>query len=308
MPKMNISEKPNLRAFLNPNPVLRGDILIDPHGRKYKMNNDPFLEVEMFNFPRGEYSVNLRIPFKLTQRIKVNSSCFSIYFLDPRFEDNTISKVRLEVVGERVKSEFEVPIRVHKLSGKVCNFDEKATIAYIWATRNIPVKNSMIVKTDQEGNYELYYPEGRRLRVFVGDTTYGRTTLESWIMADELKSDVEIDPHIGGNWELYEFRCWFFDGIWNLFFLPAIVSSKILPELNKRDLRVWINNIEGDIRKFTYHKVYYRGKKSGAYYPAYLACVIGDRYSNRLSWPVKIRAQIDSKRGRGEAWFIHYQI
>jgi len=64
----------------------------------------------------------------------------------------------------------------------------------------------------------------RLLRSFVDDATYGRRALECWIMANELKIDVEINPNIGGNFELYEFKAWYFDDMWHIFFLPAIVD------------------------------------------------------------------------------------
>ncbi len=75
-------------------------------------------------------------------------------------------------------------------------------------------------------------------------------------MANELKIDVEINPNIGGNFELYEFKAWYFDDMWHIFFLPAIVDT-VLPLLKKEDLRVWINGVEGKIKSFTPHKFYF---------------------------------------------------
>lgn len=293
-----------VRAYLNPNPALRGETLVDPHGRKYKMKNDPFLELELHNFPKGGYNIQILSPFTIERKIDVTSSCFSLYFFDHRFKEATISQIRIKVVGKDIVKEFTVPTRVHRLAGKVQDFDGNPVSAYIWATRYKPLRHEIIVKTDDEGKYLLYYPEGRPLRVFVADTRYGKTILESWIMANELKGDIEINPHIGGNFELYEFRVWSFDNIWNIFFLPAIVDSNLPPRLRKEDIRVWINGLEGEIKSFTPHKVYY---KVSGYYPAYIMSVIVDKDFGQTPPPIIIKALVDSpKVGKGEAWYIHY--
>jgi len=296
----------NIKAYLNPNPPLKGKSLIDPHGREYEMKNEPFLEVELHNFPKGEYNIQILSPFRLKKKVEVVSTCFSLYFLDHRFENPTISQIGIKVTNREMMREFNLPIRVHKLTGRVADFDGNPSSAYIWATRDRVVKHEIIVKADEEGDFTLYYPEGRRLRVFIADTTYGKTSLESWIMANELKDDLKINPHIGGKFELYEFRVWFFDGIWNLFFLPAVVDAKFPPELRKEDIRVWVDDVGGEIKSFTSHKVYFKeGEK--VYYPAYIIGVMADKPSSQVCTPVIIRALVDSSEtGKGEAWYIHY--
>ena len=65
-----------LKAYLNPNPVLRGDTLTDPHGREYVMQNDPFLEVELCDFPETVplLLASRRSPCKLNLFSKVSAS------------------------------------------------------------------------------------------------------------------------------------------------------------------------------------------------------------------------------------------
>lgn len=69
-----------IKAYLNPNPPLRGETLIDPHGREYEMKNKPFLEVELRNFPKGEYNIQMLSPFTLEKKAEITSSCSSLYF------------------------------------------------------------------------------------------------------------------------------------------------------------------------------------------------------------------------------------
>jgi hypothetical protein len=296
-----------IKAFLNPNPVLHGETLIDPWGVKYGMKNEPFLEIELCNFPKGEYDIQLLTPFMLDKKVEVTSNCFSVYFLDKKFEDQSISEVKVEVKGKEVIKECTLPTRFHKVSGKIRNFDGKPASGYVWMARENFVEHEIITKSDKEGNFTLYCSEGRRLRVFVADTSYGKTTLECWIMADELKSDIEINPHIGGNLELYELKAWFLWNVWNVFFIPAIVSTEIPPKLKKEDLRIWINEEKVEIKKFTPHKVYFKGEKKDEYYPAYIISGVTNKPLKEVCSPIIVMAQIISpEKGEGEAWYIYY--
>jgi len=300
-------EEKNIKAFLNPNPVLHGETLIDPWGRKYEMENEPFLEIELFNFPRGEYDIQLLTPFVLDKKVEVTSTCFSVYFLDKKFEDPSISEVKVRVKGKEVIKECTLPIRIHKVRGKIRNFDVKPVSGYVWLAREDFVEYEIIVKSDKEGNFSLYCPEGRRLKIFVADPTYGRTTLETWIMGDELKGDLDINPHIGGNLELYELRAWFFWNVWNVFFIPAIVSTEIPPKLKKEDIRIWINDKKVEIKKFTSHKVYFEGEKKGEYYPAYIMSGLTNKPLKEVCSPIVVRVEIIlPEKGEGQAWYIYY--
>jgi len=300
-------EESDIKAFLNPNPVLHGETLINPWGEKYETKNEPFLEIELRNFPKGEYDIQLLTPFVLYKKVEVTLTCFSVYFLDKKFEDPSISEVKVKVKGKEVIKECTLPIRIHKVIGKIRNLDEKPVSGYVWMACEDFVEHEIITKSDKEGNFSLYCPEGRRLRIFVAGPSYGRTTLETWIMGDELKGDLEINPHIGGNLELYELRAWFFGRIWNMFFVPAIVSTEIPPKLKKEDLRIWINGEKVEIKKFTPHKVYFKGEKKGVYHPAYIISGVTNKPLKEVCSPIVVRVEIISpEKGEGEAWYIYY--
>lgn len=295
-----------VKAYLNPNPEFQGEILINPHNQEIEMKNSPFLEIELVNFPKDEFEIKLISPFILTTKALINSPSYSVFFMDKKFQNPWINQVKIDITSQSIKSQFNIPINIQQLSGTVYNFDESPTTAYLYATRNRDRGKNIMVKTDSAGNFNLYYSRGRRLRVFVADSTYGQKNLECWIMADDLKQNVQINPHIGDRMELYELKVWHFDGIWNVFFLPAIVDDVFPPILNKQDFQIWFNDMEGDIKSFTFHKVYYKGTK-GTFYPAYILSVAVKQTLEEMSLPVLIRALVDVPgSGKGESWFIYY--
>ncbi|KPJ71604.1 hypothetical protein AMJ52_08430 [candidate division TA06 bacterium DG_78] len=301
----NMNNKMRIEAYLNSNPVLRGETLIDPWGRKYEMNNNPYLEIEFYNFPRGRYTIQIRTPFFSEKRVTIHTPFSHEYFTDERFQNPSISATKIKISGKKIVEECVIPHRVNKLTGTVRTFNGKPLRAYVWATGSQLGKPSMITQADEHGKYVLYYPTGRKLRAFVGDTNYAKSTLECWITANNLKENVVIHPHIG-NFELYELNAWFFDGMWNMFFVPATVHSKFPPNLSKKDMSVRINGMHGKIKRFTNHRVYFKGKYRGVFYPAYIMTVVTDKPIKEIQSPVIIKVQIRSpKKGRGEAWFIY---
>lgn len=295
-----------VKAFLNPNPEFQGEVLLDPHNRKIEIKNSPFLEIELINFPQSEFEISIISPFRLTKKAKINSTSFSVFFVDKRFQNPWISQIKAEISSHSIRSQYNLPLNIQQLTGIVLDFEDKPTSAYIWATQNKAEKYKVMVKTDDQGNFNLFYPTGKKLRAFVADSRYGQEILECWIMANDLKNNVRIDPHIGDRMELYEFKVWYFDGIWNIFFLPAVVDKTFPPPLGKDNIRVWFNDLEGKINSFTFHKVFYRAKKA-AYYPAYIISAMIDKPLEEMNIPVKIRTLIDVPgSGKGESWFLYY--
>jgi len=291
-----------IKVYLNPNPVLRGEILTNPWGEKFEMKNDPFLEVVLCNFPHGQYDIEILSPIFLRQKANVVESRVSVYFLNSKFEDPSISQVKLKAVGKELKKELTLPLEIHKLTGKVHDFSGKPFPAYVWATHEEKVVNDIIVKTDDEGKFTLYYPEGKKLRVFVDDGSYSTSTLECWIIAKTLNEDIEIDPHVG-DFELYDFNAWFSSEVWHIFFIPSSLKSlNSSLELTEHDIGVWVNGIKSEIKSLGMHQEYFTEKDK--YYPAYLLNVIAEE--KEFCSPVLVRVQVSSpEKGKGEAWYIY---
>ncbi len=297
-----------INLYLNPNPPLNGDVLIDRWGRKYFMKNEPFLEVEFINFPKGEYEVEFLYPFANLKKIEIKSSRESIYFLDKRFGDPSISQIKLKLKGKNIEKEFDIGVKVYKITGKIKRFNKRIFPVYLWAAREKLMKYEIIAKVKENDTFTIYYPEGRKLRLFIADTTYGKSSLETWIYADELKGDIKVNPFVGGNFEFYEIKVWYHDEMWNVFFIPAIVDSIYPPDLNKEDIKLWINDFSVKIKSFTPHRIYFYSheKNKGKYYPAYLLTGRIEKLKDELEYPIIIRLFISSnkKNLKGEGWYI----
>jgi hypothetical protein len=298
--------KRSVKIFLNPNPGLRGETLVDPHGRRFGMINDPFIAVELFNYPKGEYNVALQSPLCLTKKINISEPYQIIYLLDRRLADPLISKAKVVVNGRGYNDIYTQDIGFHSIKGLICDYNKKPRQAYIWFGLNTHSEHKIVVRSDKKGKYRIYLPKEKRVRVFINDLSYGKSTLECWIMAQELKNNVTIDPVIGGRFEFYELKAWHFDNIWNIFFLPAVVDAPIPSLINKKDLKISINGQKAKILKFTPHKVFFKGKTKGIFYPAYIIAAATEKPVPLNESPALIHVQLNSKKlGKGEAWYIY---
>jgi len=296
-----------IKVYLYPNPHLRGETLTNVWGEKFKMDNDPFLEIELCNFPKGEYLIEIFYPIKLKKKVTIGSSYTTVYFFHNKFTDYKLSEVKIFIKGKKKKEKFILPIAVHKVTGKVTNFDGKPFPSYIWATTEEKGKKGTIVRTDSSSRFILYYPEGKKLRLFVDDKSYSKKTLECWIIAKEIKKDIKINPKVG-DFELYDPHVWLSDGMWRIFFTPASIkllqrSKKsgwklpYVPKVTKKGVGVWINGVKAKIKSIKSLTA------TGNKYPDYLLEAITKR--QQLCPPTLIRVWVDSPYGKGEAWYIY---
>jgi len=300
----------NLKAYLYPNPPLSGETLSNVWGEKFKMENQSFLELEFFNFEKGRYEIELLYPVRLKKRMRIVSSYTSTNFFHQDFNNPKLSEIEILITRKRNKNKITLPLFVHKISGRVKDFYGNAFPSYLWATKEDNVKFKSIVKTDPNGRFEFYYPEGKSLRLFIDDETYSKKTLECWIIANTLKSDLKLSPRVG-NFELYNLHAWFTADLCYLSFIPAslplIIKEKKFrwkkhfpPLLTKKEITVWINNKETEIKEVIGIPIY---KKS--YYPVYILVV--KPLQKKLPSPTIIRVEINSQeKGNGEAWYVHY--
>lgn len=206
-----------IRAYLYPNPPFQGQTLTDIWGQHYEMKSEPFLELELCDLSAGEYALELLSPVRLQQTFKLSSSHKSIFFLHQRFADPELTEISVRVRKGTSVKEFAIPLSVHKLTGQVRDFDSCPFPAYVWAVSDDPTSPQAMVRTDSEGHFTLWYPEGKALRVFINDESYGRSTYECWIIAEELKDDIKIDPRVG-NFELWGLHVWRTQLNWQLYF------------------------------------------------------------------------------------------
>ena len=300
-----------VEAYLYPNPPLDGETLTNIWGDTFEMKNRPFLELELFNFSSGKYIMEILYPIKLKKNINISSSYTSVYFFHNEFGNHKLSEIEILITGKRNKNKFTLPLTVHKISGKIRDFERKPFPSYLWATKEDSVKFKSIVKTDSNGKFIFYYPEGKRLRLFVDDKSYSKKTFECWIIANTIKSNLKVNPRVG-NFELYDLQVWFTVGLCYVFFIPASLSLNIRekksgwkqrfpPRLTKEDqITVLINNEKAEIKNIielpTHGKVYY---------PSYV--VVAKPNQKKFISPIIVKVEVNSpEKGRGEAWYIYY--
>lgn len=300
-----------IKAYLYPNPPLDGEILTNIWGDTFEMKNCPFLEIEFFNFhPRGKSTLEILYPIKLKTSIKITSRNNSVCFFHNEFGNPKLSEVEICIKERRSKIKFTLPLSVHKISGKVSDFEGNPFPSYLWATREDDFNFKSIVKTDSNGRFTFYYPEGKRLRLFIDDKSYSKKTFECWIIADTLKSDLKINPRVG-NFELYDLRVWFTGGLCYAFFVPASLplymrekyyrwKKHFPPNITKEDqVKVLINNKEAEVKDII--ELPTCGK---VYHPSYV--IIAKPKQKKLTSPTIVNVEINSQeKGRGEAWYIY---
>ena len=263
-------------TYLYPNPQsqFEGATLTDIWGNAYPMRNEPFLELLLCGLAPGNYTVELLSPVRLRQAFKAESSHKTLFFSHPAFTDPTLAEVTVRISQGLKVEEFSLPLSIHKLTGRVRDFQGRPFPSYVWAVGpsspgGLP---ETIVKTDSEGRFTLWYPEGKPLRVFVDDESYSRTTYECWIISEEgLKRDVQINPRVG-DFELWGLHAWRTQLNWQVYFWPCSLPMDLwakrlgrkfsIPRLRKEEITVRINGEKVPIKGLHRMRVW-AGKEKG---------------------------------------------
>lgn len=293
-------EKPEIKAFLNSNPVLEGEVLVDPHGRDIKFSNTPFIEVLVEGLKGREFEVLLRAGrIEERQKVLMEEGLVRCFFPNTRFSSEIPREAEVTIKGEGVELNRRVQLITHSVSGRALDFSGNPIQAFAWATQGDFMPHEIIAQSDEKGYFHINCPQGRRLWLFVGDRNYGKSTLEGWITCPNLQTDLEIPEIRVGDFEIYDLKAWFSAGVWHVFFVPARVNTDFPPELTVKDIKVWIEEEPGEILEMTKHLV-------AGDYPSYMLSVVSP-----VSWKPgktqKIRVRVDGEeKGKGEAWCINY--
>ena len=290
-----------VNAYLYPNPPLEGETLVNLWGDKFKMKNKPFLELEFIGFKKGKYEIEISEPIKIRKQITIKKEIEKISLFSKEFENPKLSKICVKIKSKKFYEEYELNLRVHKIYGRVTDFDNNPLSAYLW--------HKTIVKADENGKFVFYYPEGKILRLFVCDNRYSKETLECWIVCNFLRSDLKINPKVG-NFEIYDLNVWFSANYYFAFFIPASLRllklekelkwKKTFPPILKKDeVKVFINEKEMEIKNFIEIPTKWK-----VYWPSYLLWIKSIRHKK----PTIFRVLVDSEeKGIGEAYYILYE-
>ncbi len=281
------------------------------------MRNEPFLELVLCGLSPGEYAVELLSPVRLKQTFATSSPFKSLFFLHPEFVDPQLPQVAVSVrTGRGTLGEFVLPISVFKITGQVQDFDGNPFPAYLWGVGpsspgGLP---ETTVRTDFDGRFTLWYPEGKRVRIWIDGESHARSTAECWITAEELKTDVRIDPRVG-DFELYGLHAWHTPTTRQVYFWPSSLSLLLrskkanwklpyLPRLAKEDIAVRIN---GQVSLVNGLHIFRAWIGKGMDYPAHILELPLEKRD--LCGPELVQVEVrTATRGRGEAWYIaHYR-
>lgn len=276
------------------------------------MQNEPFLEVEFYDLSPGEYVFELSSPVELQQQLQVSTSKTSVFFVHPALADPSLQYVSIRCIGigNGLEEEFTLPTIVHCIRGQVTDFEGRPFPAYLWAVEKNAERQQAMVKTDVEGNFVFWYPEGRKARLFVDDESYSQTTYECWITIERLYGDIEIHPRVG-NFELWGLHCWRNDLLWQVYFWPVSLPLDVRakrkgwkhfyhPRLTEDEIVVRVNGEEIAV-KGIYNVRVWAGE--GRKHPAYL--LVFPVLQQEECEPTIIQVEVCTKtRGRGEAWYV----
>lgn len=298
-----------IKAYINPNPRTEPVNLINPWGVELCVKNEPFLEIEMVNFPKGLYNIHVDYPVKMKKNVKVQASFEKFVFVNDKFADSALFLSKISVQKGKITKHYQLPLKTHRISGQIKDFSGKIRPGYLWATKkdygDYKIDNEIFVKSDKNGRFTLLYPDDKPLRIFIADDLYGNKSLECWLIGEKIKNDFEFNPRIRGKLELYELKAWIFLNTWNIFFIPASIDKPFYPKLKKEEIKVCIDGKVQEINVFTPHKVFIEGKSKKMYFPAYiLSGAIKLKSINEHVFDVKISSK---KHGKGEALFLFYR-
>lgn len=220
--------------------------------------------------------------------------------------DHLFSEMALEEVRAAT-----CPVSVYRITGQVTDFDARPFPAYIWAVEQpYADRPQAMAKTDPEGHFTLWYPEGRRMRVFIDDESYSRTTYECWITIEALKGDVEIDPQVR-NFELWGLHAWRAPMAWQVYFWPCSLLMDLLskrpnwkldhrPRLRREDIMVRIEGTEVPVEGLHIVDVW---AGDGIEYPAHLLEL--PLHKRGCCAPTVIEVEVQTRTcGSGEAWYV----
>ncbi len=291
--------EPAVKAFLNSNPPLKGETLTDPHGRTISMDNTPFVEVMIEGIKDEKYEIFLQAgQLAAKKEARGKNNIIRAFFTDPILASHKPKKAEINLKGGDIELTRSLPLSTHTVSGRALDFSGKPLQPYLWATQGDFMSQEIITKADEKGYFRIECPRGKKLWLFVGDKTYGKTSLEGWVTGPDLQNDIKIPEIKIGDFEVYDLKTWFSAGVWHVFFIPARVDMDTPPELEKKDIQVWIDGKPGEISHMTPHLI-------GGDYPSYLLCVEGGEWETGKTQLVRVRVDRGEK-GKGEAWCIDY--
>ena len=244
---------PHFEVYLNNNPQLIGGFIEFSYG-KQQVVNTPRLEVKGKLLPCDGvlqvtvYDKNDDILFTGKKEVKVPQGDFAEDFiLDSPLSDPQYAHITFNT--EKGTFENLIPIKLHKLYGKITDFEGNPIAAYLLVS-GLAIR----ARADSDGYYTLWLPEQKVQHIFIDDETYSKTSLECYIGHEfTLTRDLNIDLHIH-RLELYNMRAWSSYTAFYVYFIPMSLTRlqdttlagkrEQWPKLSIDQVKVYINERE----------------------------------------------------------------
>lgn len=258
-------EKLYIDIFLNNNPECKTMLENIAKAQKWSISNKPCIIIKGYNFQNGRELMKIVFEEQLISEKE-------IIIKNQRFETKVELSDPLKNPKEfeiKIGNDFsqKIPVELKRLYGKVTYFGGK------------PVSNPIIVTTnisavgDKEGNFEIYLFEKVK-NILIFEKNYSKSTLECYLWDVDLKKDTKLDIKID-KLEVYRLHAWEGEMSLYLHFIPMSVTRaakiskefagdeykiasapNIWPDLEKEDVKVFIDDKEFPILTFAEHADY----------------------------------------------------
>lgn len=313
-----------IRAYLYNNPPLEGAIMENMHGYKWQMKNLPHIDVIGEEIENNIGMVEVKVLsfdgkeiYSNEKEIHIVNAKFSSEFdLNKPLINPAIVRIRLKIKEKTIV--HEESIRIHKIYGRVTDFEGNPMPAYIWAIPEREMKNAVkkgfdgtVVKADKNGEYELWLPEEKISSIFIDDESYHKETYECWIWDVRLRKDIMINPHID-KVEIYNLHAWKsyldYDSL-HIHFIPDSfikAMNKTTFKLEKRNTKVYVNEEECEIKTFSEHKSWREGIQ-----PSYILDIESGKFQEEntvIKVQIEVKSEVKGKTTieKGEAYFLGF--
>lgn len=237
--------QPRCEFLLYNNPVVHGEAFNATKGEKVEMEGYPSIRVRFKGLAAGEGTeVSAEVKDGAKVRLFERTAAVTIHdgraVCDMRLDQPLINPASWEVsVKQGVRRwNFTGQVILHKLYGRITDFDGKPLTAFVSANGDHP---GATAQANQNGEYVLWLAESYYPAFFVADTDYAQRTLEVWVYDYRPKEDLRLDMRIG-QLELYELHAWRGTGGLKLDFIPQSIG------LTNRALRVTKTEEPGQAR------------------------------------------------------------
>ncbi|MTI71229.1 MAG: hypothetical protein FH751_13345 [Firmicutes bacterium] len=250
---------PNIKVYLNNNPKCSAKLENIAKKEVWDMENIPFIRVFGSGFDNGNKLIKVIVNNRILEEdeIEIDNNYFDLKI---ELEKPLKNPKKVEVIID--KKEYEIPIILRKLTGKV----KYANGDYVKKPVISVTGEDSLVVGDKLGNFEISI-HGNKDSIGVFEKNYTKKTLESWLYNINILEDKHLDITID-KMEVYGIHMWKGQNSDYIHFIPMsltkareamkkdydneldLLKNNPWPKLNRKNLKVFANDKEIDILSF----------------------------------------------------------